>query len=95
MGLITFGLYLKHVLATRSRRRIPIAAVHLVAAMAWAVITTTALVVTLTQAHWVAARDFVVVGGAGGFAFQALMGAWSFLYRAAVRPFPDAAAWSW
>ncbi len=34
------------------------------------------------------ARDVVVVGGAGGFAFQALLGAWSFLLPSARAPVP-------
>lgn len=88
LGLITFGLYLREVLAIPSRRKIPTAAFHLVAAMGWAVITTIALVVILTQAHWAAARDFVVVGGAIGFAFQALLGAWSFLLPSTRAPIP-------
>ncbi|MGH2755956.1 MAG: hypothetical protein ACRDLB_16200 [Actinomycetota bacterium] len=89
VGLGAFGLYLKKVLAAPSRRKVPTAAFHLVAAMGWALITTMALVVILTQRDWAAARDFVVVGGAGGFAVQALMGAWSFLLPSTRAPVPQ------
>ena len=88
LGVMTFGLYLKSVLATPSRRKIPTAAFHLMASVAWALIASTALVATLTQTDWGAARDFVVVGGAAGFAFQALMGAWSFLLPSTRAPIP-------
>jgi nitrite reductase (NO-forming) len=87
-GFVAFGLYVRHVLATPSRRKIPTAALHLIAAMAWALLTTVALVVILTRADWAAVRDFVVVGGAAGFAFQALLGAWSFLLPSTRAPVP-------
>lgn len=79
IGLMNFGLYLRQVLTTPSRRKIPTAAFHLVAAIVWALTTVIALIVIIAREDWGAARDFVVVGGAVGFALQALMGAWSFL----------------
>ena len=88
IGLMTLGLYFREVLATQSRRKIPTAAMHLVAAMAWALVTAVSLVVILERADWAAARDFVVVGGAVGFALQALMGAWSFLLPSTRAPVP-------
>lgn len=88
-GLLSFVLYLRAVLATPSRRKIPTAAFHLVAAMMWAVITATAIVVTMLQADAAATRDLVVVGGAAGFAFQALLGAWSFLLPSTRPPVPE------
>jgi hypothetical protein len=47
--------------------------------MVWAMTTVTARIVTFVQGDYAATRDFIVVGGGGGFAFQALLGAWSFL----------------
>jgi nitrite reductase (NO-forming) len=88
-GLVAFGVYLRAVLATPRRRRIPTAAFHLVAAMAWAGITTTALVIAMMQGNSGATRDLVVVGGAAGFAFQALLGAWSFLLPSTRAPIPQ------
>lgn len=78
-GLALFAAHAKGVLATPRRRRIPTAGFHLLAAIAWALITAGACVVTLLQADDAATRDLVVVGGAAGFTFQALLGAWSFL----------------
>lgn len=77
-GLASFTLYVKAVLTTPRRRRVPTAAFHLIAAMTWAITTTAAVVVSMMQGS-AATRDFLVVGGAAGFAFQALIGAWSFL----------------
>ena len=88
-GLAAFLIHVRNILATPSRRRIPTAALHLVAAIAWALITTTSLVITLSHGDWIAARDFVVVGGAVGFAFQALLGAWSFLLPSTRAPIPE------
>ena len=78
-GFATFASYLKTVLAIPSRRRIPTAAFHLVAAMGWALVTATAAAISMMQGDSAATRYLVVVGGASGFAFQALLGAWSFL----------------
>lgn len=88
-GLGCFGTYLKTVLETPSRRRIPTAAFHLIAAMAWAAVTTIALVITMMQGNDAATRDLVVVGGAVGFVFQALVGAWSFLVPSTRPPDPQ------
>ena len=89
IGLATFGIYLKQVLSTPSRRRIPTAAFHLIGAMVWALLSATALVVALVLGDWAAVRDLVVVGGAAGFAFQALLGAWSFLLPSTRAPIPE------
>lgn len=78
-GLATFALYVKAVVRIPSRRRIPTAALHLIAAITWAALSAVGVVVSLMQGDSTATRDFVVVGGAAGFAFQALLGAWSFL----------------
>ena len=88
-GLGTFALYLKAVLTIPSRRKIPTAAFHLVLAMAWALTTVSAVTITMVQGDGSAARDFVVVGGAAGFAFQALLGAWSFLLPSTRPPLPE------
>jgi nitrite reductase (NO-forming) len=89
VGLAAFLIHVGKVLATPSRRKIPTAALHLVAAIAWALIITASLVVTLPQGDWIATRDFVVIGGAVGFAFQALLGAWSFLLPSTRAPIPE------
>jgi nitrite reductase (NO-forming) len=88
-GLIAFGAYLKTVLTIPSRRKIPTAAFHLVSAQAWAFITAMALVSALAQGESGMTRDLVVVGGAGGFALQALLGAWSFLLPSTRPPVPQ------
>ena len=88
-GLASFGLYLRAVLIIPSRRRIPTAAFHLVAAITWAVTTSVAVAISLMQGDSAATRDFVVVGGAAGFAFQALLGAWSFLLPSTRPPIPE------
>jgi hypothetical protein len=87
-GLAAFGLYVRTVLATPRRRRVPTAALHLVAAMAWAGITTATLAIAMMQGDGGATRD-LVVGGAAGFAFQALLGAWSFLLPSTRAPVPQ------
>lgn len=88
-GLAAFGIFLKNAVTTPSRRKIPTAAFHLLAAVTWAVITTVGLVILSAGGNWAAARDLVVVGGAAGFAFQALLGAWSFLLPSARQPLPQ------
>jgi hypothetical protein len=50
--------------------------------------TVATLIVTFAQRDYAATRDFVVVGGGGGFAFQALLGAWSFLLPSTRPPVP-------
>ena len=89
IGLAILGTYLKAVLVTPRRRRFPTAGLHLVGALAWLGVTTAALVVTSAAGDPLALRDFVVVGGAAGFAFQALLGAWSFLLPSTRAPIPE------
>lgn len=88
-GLALFGVYVAAVLATTRRRKIPVAALHLVAALGWCAVTATGLVITGASGDFGAARDLVVVGGAAGFAFQALLGAWSFLLPSMRPPVPE------
>lgn len=88
-GLASFALYLRAVLIIPRRRKIPTAGFHLVAAMAWAITTTAVAVISMIQGNSAATRDFVVVGGAVGFAFQALLGAWSFLLPSTRPPVPE------
>ena len=89
IGFGTFALYIKQVLLTPSRRKIPTAAFHLIAAVTWALASTVALMLTLWRGDWTAVRDFAVVGGAAGFVFQALMGAWLFLLPSTRAPVPE------
>lgn len=88
-GLATFAVYVRKVLATPRRRQVPTAALHLVAALAWLGFTALSLVVVSTTTDHTALRDLVVVGGAGGFAFQAVLGAWSFLLPSTRAPLPE------
>jgi nitrite reductase (NO-forming) len=88
-GLAAFGSYVRAVVKIPRRRRVPTAALHLVAAMTWAVVTACALCVALVIGDDAAARDLVVVGGAAGFAVQALLGAWSFLLPSTRPPVPQ------
>jgi nitrite reductase (NO-forming) len=88
-GLATFGVYLRHVLRTARRRKIPTAGLHLIAALLWLGLTALALVVSSIAGDNAAMRDFVVVGGAAGFAFQAVLGAWAFLLPSARAPAPE------
>lgn len=88
-GLAGFGLYVSKVLTVKSRRKVPTAALHLVSAVAWLGVTVVAgIVLTATWDH-AALRDLIVVGGAVGFVFQALLGAWSFLLPSTRAPVPD------
>jgi len=89
LGLITFGLYARQILATQRRRKVPTAALHLLAALVWAAITAAALIVTSASGDYAAARDLVVVGGGVGFVFQALLGAWSFILPSTRPPVPE------
>jgi nitrite reductase (NO-forming) len=87
-GLAMFAVYMRQMLATPRRRRIPTAAFHLIAALTWAAITSVGLVVALAQGDAALTRDLLVVGGGGGFVFQALLGAWSFLLPSTRPPEP-------
>lgn len=88
-GLLVFGTYVRHILGTPRRRQVPTAALHLIAALGWAFVTASALIVTSASGGQQASRDFVVAGGAVGFVFQALLGAWSFLLPSTRAPIPD------
>ncbi|HEU4481172.1 MAG TPA: hypothetical protein VFS18_04740, partial [Actinomycetota bacterium] len=78
-GLAAFGVYVRRTLEVPRRRKVPTAALHLIAAIAWSAATSLVLVVSLAASEVSLTRDVLVVGGAGGFVFQALLGAWSFL----------------
>jgi hypothetical protein len=58
-------------------------------ALGWCVLTSVALVGVLGISHASSARDLLVVGGAAGFVFQALLGAWSFLLPSTRPPDPQ------
>ena len=88
-GLVFFGAYARRILATPRRRKVPTAALHLIAALAWAFATAVALILTSATGEHQASRDFIVAGGAVGFVFQALLGAWSFLLPSTRAPIPD------
>jgi hypothetical protein len=99
-GLATFGVYMRRVLSIARRRKVPTAALHLVGALAWLAVTTLALVVLSAMEDHAALRDFLVVGGAAGFVFQAILGAWSFLLPSSRAPDPELrrrelSRWSW
>ena len=89
VGLGLFATYVVQTLAVQSRRAIPAAALHLVAALVWLALTTVMLVVGFAAGDAAVVRDVVVVGGAGGVVFQALMGAWSFLLPSTRPPVPE------
>jgi nitrite reductase (NO-forming) len=88
-GLAAFGVYMRRVLSISRRRKVPTAALHLVGALAWLAVTTLALVVLSAMEDHAALRDFLVVGGATGFVFQAILGAWSFLLPSSRAPDPE------
>ncbi|MEX2431290.1 MAG: hypothetical protein WD645_05155 [Dehalococcoidia bacterium] len=88
-GLSIFGAYMRRMLGVSRRRRVPTAALHLMAALVWLAITTVALIAGSASQDHAAVRDFVVVAGAAGFVFQALLGAWSFLLPSARRAVPE------
>ena len=89
VGLATFGLYMRTMLAVPRRRRIPTAAWHLMAAIAWSAMTGLGLLFALAGEDPALSRNLLVVGGAGGFVFQALLGAWSFLLPSMRPPDPQ------
>lgn len=89
VGLAAFAAYVRNVLATSRRRKVPTAALHLLAALAWLAVTALALVVVCAGQDHPAWRDLVAVGGGAGVVFQALLGAWSFLLPSTRAPVPD------
>jgi nitrite reductase (NO-forming) len=89
LGLARFGLYVRAMLSIPRRRRVPTAALHLIAALGWCVVTSVALAAMLLLDDPSETRDLLVVGGAGGFVFQALLGAWSFLLPSTRPPDPE------
>jgi hypothetical protein len=88
-GLGFFGLFVRDILAVPRRRNVPTAALHLVGALLWGVLTSIALVVAFSFDEPSLIRNLIVVGGAGGFVFQALLGAWSFLLPSTRPPDPE------
>ncbi|MGH2806564.1 MAG: hypothetical protein ACRDKT_04740 [Actinomycetota bacterium] len=88
-GLASFATYLRTIVTTPRRRQVPTAALHLIAALAWCAVTTIGVVVTFASNEVSATRHILVVGGAAGFVFQALLGAWSFLLPSTRPPDPD------
>jgi nitrite reductase (NO-forming) len=89
IGLISFAVYVRGILAIPRRRKIPTAAMHLLGALGWAAVTTLGLIVSFARSDASLTRDLLVVGGAGGFVFQALLGAWSFLVPSTRPPVPE------
>ena len=89
VGLVVFGTYMRKMLAVPRRRRIPTAAWHLMAAITWSAMTGLVLVFALASDDPALVRNLLVVGGAGGFVFQALLGAWSFLLPSMRPPDPQ------
>ena len=88
-GLATFALYVKRIVTIPRRRRVPAAALHLMAALGWmAIVTVLAVFFSAVEDH-AALRDILVVGGAAGTIFQALLGAWSFLLPSTRPPIPE------
>ena len=71
------------------RRHIPTAALHLMASLGWmGVVALMSVFFSATEDHAVF-RDILVVGGAAGTIFQALLGAWSFLLPSTRPPIPE------
>ena len=89
IGLAVFGGYVRRILVVPRRRCIPTAALHLVMALAWLVVTSVAVTIALALEDDGAVRDVLVTGGAAGTIFQALLGAWSFLLPSLRAPIPD------
>ncbi|HYO47468.1 MAG TPA: hypothetical protein VEY33_12355 [Gemmatimonadota bacterium] len=88
VGLLAFGMYVRRILVIPRRRKIPTAALHLIAALVWATVTSVGLIVSFTRADPSLTRNLLVVGGASGLVFQALIGAWSFLLPSTRPPVP-------
>jgi nitrite reductase (NO-forming) len=88
-GLVAFALYVRQILVIPRRRRVPTAALHLIAAFAWCAVTSVTLIGSFARSDPSLTRDVLVVGGAGGLVFQALIGAWSFLLPSTRSPVPE------
>ena len=88
-GLIVFAIYVRQILVIPRRRKVPTAALHLISALAWCGVTSLALTASFARSDPSLARDVLVVGGAGGFVFQAIIGAWSFLLPSTRAPIPE------
>jgi nitrite reductase (NO-forming) len=89
IGLASFALYVRRVLVIPRRRKIPTAAMHLLGAVIWAAVTSLGLILSFGRSDPFLTRDLLVVGGAAGFVFQALLGAWSFLVPSTRPPLPE------
>jgi nitrite reductase (NO-forming) len=88
-GLVLALGYVKRVWAIPRRRKVPTAAQHLTAALLWAAATAICLVPALGTGDISVTRDLLVIGGAGGFVIQALLGAWHFLLPSTGAPIPE------
>lgn len=88
-GLVLFGRYVFALVRTQRRRKMPTAAFHLIAALIWMVVSIVGASIATSIDDAVAARAFVVVGGAAGTIFQALLGAWAFLVPSLRAPVPE------
>jgi nitrite reductase (NO-forming) len=93
VGLAGFAMYLRQVLSTARRRRVPTAALHVLAALSWLLVTTTMVAVSFGRGDASLTRDVLVVGGVVGFVFQALLGASSFLLPSTRPPLPQRRRW--
>jgi nitrite reductase (NO-forming) len=93
LGLAGFAVYLRQVLSTARRRRVPTAALHVVAALSWLLVTTVVVAVSFGRGDASLTHDVLVVGGVVGFVFQALIGAWSFLLPSTRAPLPQRRRW--
>lgn len=93
VGLAGFAVYLRQVLSTTRRRRVPTAALHILAALSWLLVTTVVVAVSFGRGDASLKRDVLVVGGVVGFVFQALLGAWSFLLPSTRAPLPQRRRW--
>lgn len=85
VGVAPLGGLVRGALSMPRRRRIPLSACHLIAAMAWCAFVCVIQVVVIARGDGAALRDLWVVGLAAGFTLQAVIGAWSFLLPSARR----------
>ncbi|HLB61223.1 MAG TPA: hypothetical protein VJN50_00550 [Actinomycetota bacterium] len=77
------------VLGTPRRWPVPVAACHLVAALAWFVFGVGALTTTVTRGEFDRFRELFLVVFVGGWVLQTLLGAWSYLLPMARPAHPD------